>query len=377
MIAAGLENLLRKWRGTLRLPKRNAALGGLRMALALVAAVALSEFLDLGHGYWVIMTMVVVMKSGLGNTLLTSYQRIVGTAIGVVVGIPILYVPESLHGLLYVGLFVSLFGIGYATSRSYTVLVVFMTTFVFFLFPLLGNHLGTIYQERLVDTVLGAVVGTAFAMFVRPNLARTRLPHAYAAFLRACAGYFEDITAAALKSDARENLCLLSAIAEKRDNCESMLQEARHEFGSGKTLRSGAVVVAHLDRIYSELMHFKASTDIIAVHCPEVMEYGKIPQLLSMLSELFDLTADVFERKLDVDDWENKRQELREMLYQLPMKQLVRADLPSVYLPVGMLLQHLRGIALEMAGCGDAYKIWRRQHAHYGLREKVRNHLHF
>ncbi len=367
-------DLLQTVRSWVIRPTRGAALSGLRMALALVAAVALSQFFALGHGYWVILTMVVVMKSGLGATLLTSYQRVLGTAIGVAVGIPILFIPESLHGLLYVGLFLSLFSIGYATSRSYTVLVVCMTVFVFFLFPLLGGQMDTLFQERLLDTVLGAVVGTAFSMFVRPDMARTRLPHEYAAFLRACAAYFEDITAGE-HCGVRENVELLSDIARKRDICAGTLQEARHEPGSGKTLRTGALVEAHLDRIYSELLHFKGAADILTLHCPEVMQSGRIPRLIIMLSELFRLTAELYERRLPFDDWEKRRLELRELLYQLPMEQLIRDDLPSVYLPVGMYLQHLRGIALEVSGCGDAYKLWLQTHEHYGLREKLRQRL--
>ncbi len=363
-------------RSRLLRPTPGAALSGLRMALALVAAVALSQLFSLGHGYWVILTMVVVMKSGLGATLLTSYQRVLGTLIGVAVGIPILFIPESLHGLLYVGLFISLFGIGYATSRSYTVLVVCMTVFVFFLFPLLGAQMDALFQERLLDTVLGAVVGTAFSMFVRPDMARTRLPHEYAAFLRACAAFFEDITAAAQRCELRENVELLSTIALKRDICASTLQESRHEPGSGKTLRTGALVEAHLDRIYSELLHFKGAADILTVHCPEVMQSGRIPRLISMLSELFTLTADLYERQMRIEAWEKRRLELRELLFQLPMEQLIRDDLPSVYLPVGMYFQHLRGIALEVAGCGDVYKIWLRTHEHYGLRAKLRERLH-
>ena len=346
------------------------------MALALVAAVGVSRLLNLGHGYWVILTMVVVMKSSLGATMLSSYQRVLGTAIGVVIGIPILFLPDSFHSLLYVGLFISLFAIGYATSRSYTVLVICMTVFVFFLLPLLGAHMDMLLQERFIDTALGAIIGTAFSMFVRPDMARTRLPHDHAAFLRACASYFEDIISAASQGNVRENVTLLSDVAAKRDICATTLQEARHEPGSGKTLRTATMVEDYLDRIYSELLHFKGAADIISVHCPEVMQYGRIPRLLAMLPELFTLTADLYERKIAINDWESRRQELRELLYQPPMAELIRDDLPAVYLPVGMYLQHLRGIAMEVAGCGDAFKSWIRLHDHYGLREKWKSLTH-
>lgn len=375
MTRLNIEQMARLFRSKKLLPTRGAFYGGVRMALALVAAVALSQCFELGHGYWVILTMVVVMKSGLGSTLLTSYQRVLGTAIGVVVGIPILYLPQSFHGLLYVGLFVSLFGIGYATSRSYTSLVVCMTIFVFFLFPLLGGQIDIVLKERLLDTVLGAVVGTAFSMFVRPDMARTRLRHEYAAFLRACAAYFSDVTDAARKCELHEDVSLLSDVAAKHEVCLSTLQEARHEPGSGRTLRIGAMVTAHMDRIYSELMHFKGAADILTLHCPEVMTAGRISRLISMLSELFTLTADLYERRLPFAEWESRRLELRELLYQPPMDELIRDDLPAAYLPVGMYLQHLRGIALEVSGCGDAYKLWLQTHEHYGLRGKLRDYL--
>ena len=58
----------------------------IRVSCAVVAAYALATLLRLPQGYWAVFTAVIIVQSSLGATITASIERLMGTAVGAVVG---------------------------------------------------------------------------------------------------------------------------------------------------------------------------------------------------------------------------------------------------------------------------------------------------
>jgi uncharacterized membrane protein YccC len=69
-----------RWKDTLRLKQP------LKTAVASAGAMAAYEGLHLQHGYWAVISAIIVLQSNLGRSIRASSNRLIGTAIGATIG---------------------------------------------------------------------------------------------------------------------------------------------------------------------------------------------------------------------------------------------------------------------------------------------------
>ncbi len=109
------------------------------------------------HSYWVLLTIIVILKPGFSLSKQRNFQRLAGTIIGGLVGVLILSV---IHNNYVQFAFLSVFMVlAYSFTRTnYVVSVFFMTPYVLIMFKLLGvGHLN-IAEERVADTIIGSML---------------------------------------------------------------------------------------------------------------------------------------------------------------------------------------------------------------------------
>jgi len=116
------------------------------------------------HSYWVLLTIIVILKPGYSLSKQRNYQRLTGTIVGGLVGTLILIFVHN-TAAQFVLLLIFMLG-SYSFQRlNYVVYVILMTPYVLILFKFLGiGHLD-IVRERIIDTVIGSVIA-----FVASNL---------------------------------------------------------------------------------------------------------------------------------------------------------------------------------------------------------------
>ena len=145
------------------------------LRLAVTAAVAMSAALLLGlpHPYWAALTAVMVLKTDHVLTVRRSLDRIGGTALGILLGLPLAAlghfgpapfntVPLLLGAALAIALAYTVF------AANYFLFAVFLTGFVVDLLDLLGETASHTVGPRLLSTLLGGVIALV-ASHVRPN----------------------------------------------------------------------------------------------------------------------------------------------------------------------------------------------------------------
>lgn len=142
------------------------------LRLAIVAAVAQSTALLLGlaHPYWAALTAVTVLKTEHVLTIRRSLDRIGGTALGLLLGLPLAALAHFGTGALLLGAAASLVLAYTVFAANYFVYTMFLTGFVVVLLDLLGFPAGQTALPRLVATLVGGVIALV-ASHARPATA--------------------------------------------------------------------------------------------------------------------------------------------------------------------------------------------------------------
>lgn len=130
-----------------------------RVSLATVAGYILGVALNLERVYWILLTIVVILKPGFGLTKSRSYQRIIGTVIGAFFALAVLLLIKSPTAIFIIMLFCILGAYTFMTYQ-YTVSVIFTTPFVIFLLHFLHPADLKYATARVLDTFIGG--GLAF-----------------------------------------------------------------------------------------------------------------------------------------------------------------------------------------------------------------------
>lgn len=128
----------------------------LRVSLVSLVGFILGKTVAVGHhSYWILLTIIVILKPGFSLSKQRNYQRLIGTLAGGVIGILILkFIPGK--DAQFILLIVLMLGTYSFTRLNYVVSVLFMTPYVLILFKFLG--VGVLVEERIVDTIIGSTI---------------------------------------------------------------------------------------------------------------------------------------------------------------------------------------------------------------------------
>lgn len=141
----------------------------LRVSLVCVIGFTIAKLFALGHhSYWVLLTIIVILKPGFSLSKQRNYQRLIGTITGGAIGILILTIIKNTDAQF---IFFILFMLGtYSFTRlNYVVSVIFMTPYVLILFKFLGvGHLN-LAEERIIDTAIGSSIAFVAMYIIFPT----------------------------------------------------------------------------------------------------------------------------------------------------------------------------------------------------------------
>ena len=118
------------------------------------------------HSYWILLTIIVILKPGFSLSKQRNYQRLIGTICGGIIGISLLI---FVHDKTAQFILLVFFMLGcYSFQRlNYVVSVLLMTPYILILFSFLGvNH---IVEERITDTIIGSVIAFIASYLIFPS----------------------------------------------------------------------------------------------------------------------------------------------------------------------------------------------------------------
>jgi len=131
----------------------------LRLTITILIGFLIGALFPLQNIYWILLTIVVIMRPGYGLTKERSYHRIFGTIVGGLIAFAILSI---VHNHIAIGTFAVIAMIlGFTfTAVNYKIGATFVTIYVVFVYGLLTPNITDVIQFRILDTLVGG--GLAF-----------------------------------------------------------------------------------------------------------------------------------------------------------------------------------------------------------------------
>ena len=149
--------------------KSNIFRHSLRVSICILAGYIIAQFFPFGHSYWILLTIVTILKPAYGLTKKRNIERLMGTLAGAGLGVLLL---SSVHNnsVLFVFLILSMI-IGYSFLQiRYVVSVVGITLYVLLFFHfLIPVDFRLLSMDRVIDTVIGSVISFVGALFIFPK----------------------------------------------------------------------------------------------------------------------------------------------------------------------------------------------------------------
>lgn len=158
----------------LHILKENLSLSStiFRLSLRLTVTIALGfiigNIFTLQNVYWILLTVIVIMRPGYGLTKQRSYQRIVGTATGCVIAFGILAFLHQPIIIAILAIILMLLGFTF-TAINYRIGATFVTIFVVFIYSMLNPDITHVIKYRLLDTAIGAALAFGANHFFFPS----------------------------------------------------------------------------------------------------------------------------------------------------------------------------------------------------------------
>jgi YccS/YhfK family integral membrane protein len=191
----GPQSLREAWeRITIQLTSRSSRFRhAVRLSLALMAGFGVLRLVHPQHGYWILLTTLLVCQPSYGATLSRMLQRVSGTVIGVVIGWATLrLLPAAPWPLLLIVLSGVVFFA--ARLRRYTLATASITVFVVLCFNQAGNGYEVMWP-RLLDTLIGAAIAALSIYLILPDWQGRQLDQVLSNTLRNDARYLQQIIA--------------------------------------------------------------------------------------------------------------------------------------------------------------------------------------
>ncbi|HLW49532.1 MAG TPA: FUSC family membrane protein [Sphingobacteriaceae bacterium] len=141
----------------------------LRMAIVMGLGYLISLYFNVGtHSYWILLTIMVILKPGFGLTKQRNFQRLTGTIIGGIGGAIIVMLIHD-QFVLFTLLLLMMMATYSLIRINYIVSVMFMTPYVLILFSFFEENTLMIVQERIFDTMIGSGLAFFSSYILFPN----------------------------------------------------------------------------------------------------------------------------------------------------------------------------------------------------------------
>lgn len=142
----------------------------IRISICFLVAFLIARYVSQGeYSYWILLTLLVILKPAYSQTKKRNYERIIGTISGGALGVAILYFIHDKTILFWLLVFFILASYSFTRLR-YVVSVFFMTPYVLILFDFVSEADSiSLISERVVDTLIGSGLAATASFIILPN----------------------------------------------------------------------------------------------------------------------------------------------------------------------------------------------------------------
>ena len=139
----------------------------LRLSIMMLIGFVIGNLFEMQNAYWVLLTLVVIMRPSYGLTKERSKNRVIGTLIGAAIAISIIFITQNtiVYGVIAVlslPIALSLIQLNYRNAA------IFITLNVIFVYASLEPNILEVIKFRVLDTIIGASLAFIANYFLWP-----------------------------------------------------------------------------------------------------------------------------------------------------------------------------------------------------------------
>lgn len=164
----------------------------LRLTLTILLGLSIGEMLPFQNVYWILLTIVVIMRPGYGLTKERSYNRIFGTILGGILAFGIVSVIQNHTILSIFSIICMLLGLAY-TQINYKTSATFVTMYVVFIYGIITPNVVEVIQFRILDTLVGVILAFLANQFLWPTWEFLNTPSYIENSIRSNRNYLSEI----------------------------------------------------------------------------------------------------------------------------------------------------------------------------------------
>lgn len=140
----------------------------LRLAITVLIGYALGSLFPFQNPYWILLTIIVIMRPSYGLTKSRAKDRIIGTLIGGAIASGMVFLIQNPYVYGAMGV-VSLVIALSMVQKNYKASATFITLSVVFIYAILRPDVLTVIQFRVLDTLVGAGLSYAAILWLWPT----------------------------------------------------------------------------------------------------------------------------------------------------------------------------------------------------------------
>jgi uncharacterized membrane protein (TIGR01666 family) len=234
-----------------------------RVSIAALTGYLFSLAFNVGHSYWILLTIIVILKPAYSLTQKRNMDRLIGTVAGVLIGIIILFLVKN-HTVLLVIMILFMTLANIFLRKHYLLSVGLMTPYILIFFHLLKpddfQHLLT---DRIVDTLIGSAIAFITTIAIVPEWEHKTIRSYMIPMLQHNREYFSVIAKAFIEEEqvplnslqlARKNA--LVSLANLSDAFNRMLSEPKSQQKEIEHLHQFVVLNHRLTSHIATLFHY-------------------------------------------------------------------------------------------------------------------------
>jgi uncharacterized membrane protein (TIGR01666 family) len=165
----------------------------LRLALVVMIGYTIGVYFSVQNAYWILLTIIVIMRPNYGLTKNRSKQRTFGTLIGAAIAVGIVFITQNqvVYGILALISLILAFAM---VQKNFKTSATFITLSVVFIYALLMPNVLDVIQYRVVDTLIGAGLATLGNLLLWPSWEFLGIKSVISNSIKANKEYLSEIT---------------------------------------------------------------------------------------------------------------------------------------------------------------------------------------
>lgn len=165
----------------------------LRLTITILVGFITGQILPFQNTYWILLTIIVIMRPGYGLTNERTYHRIFGTLVGGAIAFGILTFVHDTTLTATLAILSMLLGFTY-TPSNYKIGATFVTIYVVFIYAILTPNIADVVQYRILDTLVGALLSFLANLFIWPSWEFLNVPTFISKAITANRNYLNQIS---------------------------------------------------------------------------------------------------------------------------------------------------------------------------------------